>query len=106
MSQLPRVSIRVSGLADRSKRAGQELDEVTQILTFVRGLHVGFADFAKDNFSGRICLSKTTLRSTTALAKTLELTMDRRQATQEHEADVGAGLLTDKLVNDLFQDFD
>jgi hypothetical protein len=68
---------RVTRLASRSTRAGQSYSEVSQILTFVSGLHGGFADFANDYFSGRICLTDTTLRDTTALAKTLELTMDK-----------------------------
>ena len=68
----------VSKLANRSKRAGQEYTEISQILTFVDGLHEGFADFSKDYFSGRLCLDDTGLQDTTALAKTLELTMYKK----------------------------
>ena len=72
-------SARVTRLANRSKRAGQEYTEVSQLLTFIDGLHDGFDDFSKDYFSGRICLTDTTLRDTTALAKTLELTMEKKK---------------------------
>jgi hypothetical protein len=97
---------RVVKLANRSKRAGQEFTESSKILTFVGGLHEGFADFSRDYFSGRICPSETTLRDTTALAKTLELTMDMRPATLDYEADAGAGPLSDVQVHKLFDDFD
>jgi hypothetical protein len=69
---------RVIKLANRSKRAGQEYTEVSKILTFVDGLHEGFKDFAKDYFSGRICLTETNLRDTTAYAKQLESTMEKQ----------------------------
>jgi hypothetical protein len=92
---------RVVKLANRSKRAGQDFTESSKILTFVGGLHNGFADFAKDYFSGRTCLSETTLRDTTALAKTLELTME-----ENHEADAGAGPLSDAQVDALFDNFE
>jgi hypothetical protein len=58
---------RVIKLATRSRRAGQEYTDVSQILTFVDGLHEGFNEFAKDYFSGRVCLAETSLRDTTAL---------------------------------------
>ena len=113
-------SSRITRLAARSKRAGQEFSEAHQILVFVEGLHDGFADFAKDYFSGRICLSQTSLRDTTALAKTLELTMapatpyqeeadayyDMAPATPYQEADVSAGPpLSDEQVQELFVNF-
>ena len=98
---------RVTRLAARSKRAGQEHTESSKILTFVEGLHDGFADFKTDCFSGRMCVSETSLRNTTSLAKTLELTMDRCHATPDHAADAGAGPpLNDTQVNRLFDDFD
>jgi hypothetical protein len=50
----------------------------SKILTFVGGLHRGFANFAKDCFSGQMCLTGTSLSNTTATAKTLELIMDVR----------------------------
>ena len=71
-------SNRVLKLANRSKRAGQEYTEVTQILTFINRLHEGFHDFSKDYFSGRICLTETSLQNTTILAKTLEQTFEKK----------------------------
>jgi hypothetical protein len=116
---------RVTKLAARSKRAGQEYTDVSQILTFVDGLHNGFDDFAKDYFSGRVTLSETSLRDTTALAKTLELTMDKKVkrhrdveptrrgrarraggATPDNESvDVTSGPLSRSQVDALFANF-
>ena len=70
-------SNRVVKLAGRSKRAAQAFTKSSQILTLLKGLHDGFSDFTKDYFSGRLLVAETSLRDTTALAKTLELTMDR-----------------------------
>jgi hypothetical protein len=124
---------RVSKLASRSKRAGQGYSEVSQLLTFVGGLHGGFADFAKDYFSGRTCLTDTTLRDTTALAKTLELTMDEQDPADvecdnddvdvsssgtlsdddqicrhddDDDVDVSSGPLSDEQVCTLFANFE
>ena len=63
---------RVTKLANRSKQGSFEYTEVTQILTFVNGLHGGFHDFTKDFFSGRISLTATSLQDTTVRARTLE----------------------------------
>ena len=68
----------MSKLANQSKRGGQEYTKVRQILTFVKGLQEGFHDFSKDYFSGRICLTETSLQDTTALAKTLEQTFGKK----------------------------
>jgi hypothetical protein len=65
----------VSKLSSQSKQAGQEHTEASQSLTFVPGLHDGFSDFTKDYFSGRVVLTNTSVRDTTALAKTLEHSM-------------------------------
>jgi hypothetical protein len=64
-------------LAGCSKRAGQEFTKSSQILTFVEGLHEGFADFSKDCFSSRLSFADTALHDATALAKTIELSMDK-----------------------------
>jgi hypothetical protein len=104
---------RITRLAARSKRAGQEYVEVSKILTFITGLHAGFADFAKDYQSGRICLSQTTLRETTALAKTLERTMHRHyyfpDTLDDDDDDADARNLeplSDEQVTELFENFD
>jgi hypothetical protein len=47
-------SSRVSKLALQSKRAGQEYTDISQIVTFVDGIHEGFEEFRKDYFTGRI----------------------------------------------------
>lgn len=116
---------RVTKLAARSKWAGQEYTDISQILTFVVGLHDGFDVFAKDYFLGRVTLSDTSLRDTTALAKTLELTMDKKVkrhretdhnrherarhaggATPNNEpVDVTSGPLSRAKVNALFSNF-
>jgi hypothetical protein len=119
-------SSRVSRLANRSKRAGQAYTEVSQILNFVNGLHDGLDDFAKDYFSGWICLASTSLQNTTTLAKTLELTMPARKAntprssgsnrrsgrarrasgTPDNESvDVSSGPLSRAQVDALFSNF-
>jgi hypothetical protein len=69
---------RVSKLAARSKRAEQAHTEVSHILTFINGLHAGFADFSKHHCSGQIVLNDTSRRDTMALAKTLERSMKSR----------------------------
>ena len=53
---------RVTRLAARSERAGQELSKSSEILTFVEGLRDGFTDFKKDNFSGKRQTFETPLR--------------------------------------------
>jgi hypothetical protein len=70
-------SSQVAKLAGRSKRAGQVFTKSSQILSFVKGLHEGFADISKDCFSGRLSIADATLRDTAALAKTLKLLMDK-----------------------------
>jgi hypothetical protein len=112
-------SSRVAKLAGPSKRAGQESTESSQILTFVEGLLEGFADF-----SGRLSVADTTLHNATALAKTLQLSMDKMAIapwTQEScqgrakrangaipnnaAADVSLGPLSRAQVDELFANF-
>jgi hypothetical protein len=116
-------SARVSKLTLQSKSAGQEYTGVSQILTLVEGLHEGFEDFRKDYFSGCINLASTTLRDTTALAKTLDMSMPKRRQdaappsrrgrtrcaagnTPDNEAvDVVSGPLSRSQVDSLFANF-